>query len=218
MPIDLAARLTTLTQFGAAWIFWLLLALSVIALAITFERAWALLLGRGDASACRHELTALLRKGDLAAARARARRSTSLEARVAASGLDEPLSTAEAAGRRMEGEMQVVRLEMERRLAFLGTLGNNAPFIGLLGTVLGIVRAFRALDGAAGKVTAGLMSDVGEALIATAVGLVVALPAIAAFNVFQRLVKVRMALIDALRLVLLAALTNRTAGVASEEG
>jgi biopolymer transport protein ExbB len=215
MPIDLAARLTTLTQFGAAWIFWLLLALSVIALAITFERAWALLLGRGDASACRHELTALLRKGDLAAARARARRSTSLEARVAASGLDEPLSTAD---RRMEGEMQVVRLEMERRLAFLGTLGNNAPFIGLLGTVLGIVRAFRALDGAAGKVTAGLMSDVGEALIATAVGLVVALPAIAAFNVFQRLVKVRMALIDALRLVLLAALTNRTAGVASEEG
>ena len=217
MPIDLAARLTTLTQFGAAWIFWLLLALSVVALAITFERTWALLLARGDASACRHDLTALLRNGDLAGARARARRSTSLEARVAAGGLEEPLPTAEAAGRRMEGAMQVVRLEMERRLAFLGTLGNNAPFIGLLGTVLGIVRAFRALDGSAGKVTAGLMSDVGEALIATAVGLVVALPAIAAFNVFQRLVKTRLALIDALRLELLAALTNRSAGGAVEE-
>ena len=73
---------------------------------------------------------------------------------------------------------------MERRLAFLGTLGANAPFIGLLGTVIGIIRAFAELNEAAGKVTAGLMTEVGEALVATAIGIMVAIPAIAVFNAY----------------------------------
>jgi len=81
---------------------------------------------------------------------------------------------------------------MERRLAFLGTLGANAPFIGLLGTVIGIIRAFAELNGAAGKVTSGLMTEVGEALVATAIGIMVALPAIAFFNGFQRVIKTRL--------------------------
>ena len=68
---------------------------------------------------------------------------------------------------------------MEKRLAFLGTLGSNAPFIGLLGTVIGIIRAFHELNSAGGKVTSGLMAEVGEALVATAIGILVALPAIA---------------------------------------
>jgi biopolymer transport protein ExbB len=87
---------------------------------------------------------------------------------------------------------------MEKRLAFLGTLGNNAPFIGLLGTVIGIIRAFHELNDSAGKVTAGLMSEVGEALVATAIGILVALPAIAAFNYFQRIIKARLARAEAL--------------------
>ena len=78
-----------------------------------------------------------------------------------------------------------------RERAFLGTLGSNAPFIGLLGTVIGIIRAFHELDAAAGKVTAGLMAEIGEALVATAVGILVALPAIAFFNLFQRIIKGR---------------------------
>jgi biopolymer transport protein ExbB len=79
------------------------------------------------------------------------------------------------------------RIDYERRLAFLGTLGNNAPFVGLFGTVLGIIRAFFDLArnpaaGGAGTVMAGI----SEALIATAVGLFVALPAVVAYNQFQR--------------------------------
>jgi biopolymer transport protein ExbB len=87
---------------------------------------------------------------------------------------------------------------MEKNLAFLGTLGNNAPFIGLLGTVIGIIGAFRQLDASAGKLSAGLMSEIGEALIATAVGLLVALPAVAAFNLFQRVIRVRLARAEAI--------------------
>ena len=49
-------------------------------------------------------------------------------------------------------------------------MGNNAPFVGLLGTVIGIIRAFHSLDESQGKITAGLMADIGEALVATAIG------------------------------------------------
>ena len=73
------------------------------------------------------------------------------------------------------------------RLAFLGTLGNNAPFVGLFGTVLGIIRAFFDLAAHPGASGAGtVMAGITEALVATAVGLFVALPAVVAFNLFQR--------------------------------
>ncbi len=95
---------------------------------------------------------------------------------------------------------------MERNLAFIGTVGNNAPFVGLLGTVIGIIRAFQALDESQGQVSEGLMAEVGEALVATAIGLLVALPAVAAYNFFQRVIKGRLAWSDALGHDILASL------------
>ena len=78
-----------------------------------------------------------------------------------------------------------MRPELERNLAFLGTLGNNAPFIGLLGTVMGIVTAFQMMaasgSGGLGTVSAGI----AEALVTTAFGLLVAIPAVMAFNFLQ---------------------------------
>jgi len=74
----------------------------------------------------------------------------------------------------------------------LATIGNNAPFVGLLGTVIGIIRAFQELDRSQGQVTSSLMSEVGEALVATAIGLLVALPAVAAFNALQRVITARL--------------------------
>jgi biopolymer transport protein ExbB/TolQ len=99
---------------------------------------------------------------------------------------------AAAATERIQGEEKISRLRMERNLAFLGTVGNNAPFVGLLGTVIGIIRSFHSLDQSQGKVTSGLMMDIGEALVATAIGIMVALPAVAAYNFFQRVIKARL--------------------------
>src|SRR3954464_12253293 len=81
------------------------------------------------------------------------------------------------------------RLQYEQGLFILGTLGNNAPFVGLFGTVLGIIRAFAdlSMSNKAGAQT--VMAGISEALVATAVGLFVAIPAVLAFNVFQRLLK-----------------------------
>ena len=78
---------------------------------------------------------------------------------------------------------------MERYLVVLGTMGNTAPFVGLFGTVVGIIKAFRdlALAGAGGP--AVVAKGIAEALVATAGGLAVAIPAVIVYNFFQRRVK-----------------------------
>jgi biopolymer transport protein ExbB/TolQ len=81
------------------------------------------------------------------------------------------------------------KLEAERGLSVLATLGANAPFIGLFGTVLGIIRAFAALGGSGVGDTGAVMAGISVALVATAAGLFVAIPAVVAFNVFSRQIK-----------------------------
>jgi biopolymer transport protein ExbB/TolQ len=85
---------------------------------------------------------------------------------------------------------QEERLGMERNLGVLGTMGNIAPFIGLFGTVVGIIKAFRdlALSGSAGPTV--VAKGIAEALVATAGGLAVAIPAVIIYNYFMRKTKV----------------------------
>src|SRR5882672_8013122 len=72
-------------------------------------------------------------------------------------------------------------------MTFMGTLGNNAPFIGLLGTVIGVIQAFHVLGEGQNKQAMGnVMTGISEALVATGVGLLVALPAVVAYNVLAK--------------------------------
>jgi biopolymer transport protein ExbB len=194
--MDLVQAFGALTQHSAHWVMWLLIALSVAALAVVMERAVLFLASRDDMADLRSELRRLLDGGELEAARRRLEESPSFEARVAVAGLDAD-GTA-SAEERMRGETELVRLTMEQNLAFLGTLGNNAPFVGLLGTVIGIVRAFRELAGSSGQLSASLLAEIGEALVATAIGLLVALPAVAFFKFYQRLIRARIGRAEAL--------------------
>jgi biopolymer transport protein ExbB len=191
--MDIQERLTAFAMLGAAWVMWLLVGLSVISLAIILERIYFFSVTRDDVDKLRNDLLAKLRGGHLGEAQKVVQKSRSFEAMLAAAALDSADDGAEAATERVSGEQQVARLHMERNLAFLGTVGANAPFIGLLGTVIGIIRAFHSLDESQGKITAGLMADIGEALVATAIGILVAFPAVAAFNYFQRVIKSRLA-------------------------
>ncbi len=79
--------------------------------------------------------------------------------------------------------------EMDKRLSFLASIGSNAPFIGLLGTIFGVMEAFQAL-GSEESSAAIVMVGISKALVATAVGLIVAIPAITAYNYLQK--KLRM--------------------------
>ena len=202
--MDIQAQLTSFAMLGATWVMWLLVVLSVISVAIILERAYFLFVARDDIDRLREDLRVKLEKGDFEAARKRARQSRSVEAQVALAGLDSHKDGSKAASQRMEATASLAKLGMERNLAFLGTVGNNAPFVGLLGTVIGIIRAFHQLNESQGQVSQGLMTDIGEALVATAIGLLVALPAVAFFNFFLRVIKTRMMRADALSKYVLA--------------
>jgi biopolymer transport protein ExbB len=156
-----------------------LIGLSVVCVAIILERAYFFAATRDDVEKLRGDLLAMLKQGQLTQALKRLQGSRSFEAMIAAAALEVAGDGPDAASERVQGEQQIARLHMERNLAFLGTVGNNAPFVGLLGTVIGIIRAFHSLDDSQGKITAGLMADIGEALVATAIGILVALPAVA---------------------------------------
>ena len=181
---------------GAEWVMWLLVALSVLGLAIIIERSIVYACSRDDLGRLQRQLHAALDSGEVEAARHKLDESPSYEARIASAALRS--TDAESASERVAGATSLARLEMEKNLAFLGTVGNNAPFVGLLGTVIGIVRAFHALNASTGQVSAGLMAEIGEALTATAIGLLVALPAVAFFNFFQRVIRVRLSRAEAL--------------------
>jgi len=177
-------KLLAIVNLGAAWVLWLLIALSVISVGIMIERA-AFYLGRRLPAP--DKLGRALLGGDLAEARGAVADRHGIEADVVSAALEQADRGADTVAKVVDAEIKRSRLQYEARLAFLATLGNNAPFIGLFGTVLGIIRAFGDLarnPSAAGA--SSVMAGISEALIATAVGLLVALPAVVAYNVFQR--------------------------------
>ncbi len=217
---------SAMVGLGAGWVLILMLFLSVVSLAIMLERFWLYWSLRDDIPGLMRDLGRLLRSGDLDGARKRLEASPSAEAAVVIAGIVEAGMGAEAAEEAMLGASALQKQKLEKRLTFLGTLGNNAPFIGLLGTVIGIVGAFdelgkqknATLTAAANQVAPeAVMTNISEALVATAVGLLVAIPAVAAFNWFTRIVKATLANTDALSHVLLAHLKATGAGGADVE-
>jgi len=214
-----------MTNFGAEWVLWVLLGLSVISVAIMLERAWFYHSLRDDTERLSRELRERLRKSDLEGARRLLDASPSAEAAVVMSGLEEADRGAKSAEEAMSGAKALQRQKLERRLAYLGTLGNNAPFVGLFGTVIGVVQAFEALgrqdaalaatEAVSGMAPQEVMAAIAEALVATAVGLFVAIPAVAMYNIFQRRLRSILANTDALGSVLLAHLLATGPGTAS---
>lgn len=87
-------------------------------------------------------------------------------------------------------EYYTLKLVLEQRLGILATMGNNAPFIGLFGTVLGVIQAFHTLGVNSKLGVEPIMQGISEALIATAAGLFVAIPCVIAYNYFVRRMKV----------------------------
>ncbi len=175
---------------GAGWVLWLLGVLSAASLALAAER-WLYLRGRDDnLEALARSLDQRLRDGDFARAGALLDASPAVAARVASAGLRLATRGALAAEKAMQSAAALERGRLERRLAFLATVGNNAPFVGLFGTVVGVIHAFEEL-GRNGQMASQVasqtvMTSIAEALVATAAGILVALPAVAAYNYLQR--------------------------------
>lgn len=195
---------------GAAPVMWLMIGLSVASLALILERAWFFHSVSDNLESLVRALSDRLRDNDLSGARAVMEVSRSAEAAVVIAGLIEASRGATAAREAMTGAAAIQRLRLERGLGFLGTLGNNAPFIGLFGTVVGIVMAFEKLgQTTAANASSEVMSSIAEALVATAIGLAVAIPAVAAFNWFTRRIKAIHGNTEALSRVLLVHLEGK---------
>jgi biopolymer transport protein ExbB len=207
-----------LISSGAAWVLWFLAALSVASLAIALER-WLFYRTRdGSVAELARGLDRRLSAGDFEGAIADLGRSRAVAASIAAAGLRLAPLGPEAVGKAMESATALERALLERRLVYLGTLGNNAPFVGLFGTVVGVIHAFEELGhaapGHAGGAAAaaqvasqGVMTAVAEALVTTAVGIAVALPAIALYNYLQRRVVTLLSESEALSSLVLAYLS-----------
>jgi biopolymer transport protein ExbB len=177
------------TRAGAEWVMLLLVALSVASLAVAFERV---LFFRGNGRPLTPDLLALLSAGKLDEAQLRVGGRPGLEAQVARAALAAADGGPGSVDQAVAATIAAARPGYERGLSFLGTLGANAPFLGLFGTVVGIIQAFSqlAVGSAKGQAAAQVMGGISEALVATAVGIMVAIPAVVAFNGFQRWLKV----------------------------
>jgi biopolymer transport protein ExbB len=184
--VDLTKSLLNLTVGGSAWVLWLLIGLSAASVAIMINKALTFYRYRFNQDRFVAEIEPSLRKGDWPRIISRCEQESGLEARVLLVGLREIPRGKAAVQDLMEGERLRVGLYLGKRLSFLGTLGANAPFIGLLGTVLGIIHAFKDLALTEGGGGPAVMAGIAEALVATAVGLLVAIPAVVMYNFFHR--------------------------------
>jgi biopolymer transport protein ExbB/TolQ len=174
---------------GDVWVLWFLLLASMVSVGVILERWWVFRKNKLDFARFLDDLARHLEKGDIDGARRIAENVRGLEARVAVAGFANfskgPASVVEA----MTSRLVLERSVLDRHLIILGSLGNNAPFVGLFGTVLGIIKAFNDLAIGGQSNVSAVMSGISSALIATALGIFVAIPAVAANNMFQTWLK-----------------------------
>ncbi|MCB0403741.1 MAG: MotA/TolQ/ExbB proton channel family protein [Bdellovibrionales bacterium] len=168
---------------GGGWVMWPLLVFSVITWAIVLERAYVYLRLRPRLQNLTQSLVSSLRSGDTAAAKQICHQENPQIGELFLSTLDTKRSREQAERVTDRNRVRFMNY-LKRNLWILGTIGSASPFVGLLGTVVGIVRAFHSM---AEKGTGGfsvVAAGISEALIATAAGLVVAIIALLTYNIF----------------------------------
>ena len=184
----LVTNLSRIALLGSAWVLYLLLGLSVLSLTSGLERWYFFAKRADDIDALAARFSEALEVEDFDRARDVLRRSRSLEASIVLTALRWVHGGPRALADALDASLANARGQLVRSTYLLGTLGNNAPFVGLLGTVIGVIEAFHQLgDAGQNKAAMGnVMSGIAEALVATGVGLFVALPAVVIYNLVQK--------------------------------
>src|SRR5690242_19174522 len=182
--------------YFAKGIVWVLAFMSVYSLTIMIQKWWGLRSAQAETRKFAPEFSQFLEEDNLTeAANLSERYKKSHVARVLAGALSETRALVQdgsvtvadinSSERAVEREMLMTVTDLKRGLGVLATVGATAPFVGLLGTTMGIVNAFTGMAASGSGGLASISSGVSEALITTAFGLIVAIPAVWLFNYFQ---------------------------------
>ena len=205
----LTQRFLQLNLLGAEWVNWVLVGLSLFGVAITTDRVLLYWRTRERFAGLRQGLQESLRRGDLAAA-LDLTHSDTLVRNVLRAGLEAVRRgerDAEAIEQEMLATLSSERARYDARVAALTTVANIAPLVGLLGTIIGIVGAFYGLGRAGTAQTAGnpqVMTSIAEALVTTAMGLLVAVPGVVTYNLLRAHMSARLKQAEALMRELMA--------------
>lgn len=201
----LSERIFAVAHVADQVVLWILIALSVISVGMIMERFFALSRVSSESKKIRHRIKMALQTHSVDEVESLSQNPEALEGRAISFALKH---IKESGTKGLEEVFNAFALsekpELERSLGFLATVGSNAPYIGLLGTVLGIMKAFNDLAQSpeAGQQT--VMAGISLALVATAAGLFVAIPAVISYNYFQRQVKGIMQSLDSVKELCLA--------------
>jgi biopolymer transport protein ExbB len=203
-------RIFAVAHYADQMVLVLLLILCVVSVGLIVERYFVLKKATSRSAASRLQIEEALRTGDLGLIRQVASNEDSIEKKAYELTRDRMLAgETEGIHEIFASVGALERTKLEKSLPFLATVGSNAPYIGLFGTVLGIMKAFHDMAQATnGQST--VMAGISAALIATAAGLLVAIPSVLAYNFYQRQVKMVLSNLDTFRDVLIAWIkTNR---------
>jgi biopolymer transport protein ExbB/TolQ len=184
-----------------------LLAMSIFSIAIIVDRALALYRARLNAGAFIAETVRILRSRSRDAAAEHCRRYSHPVAAAALAVLEQP-GGREDMQRALQHAVQGQIRELESYVPILATIASSAPFVGLFGTVVGIIRAFYDIAKNVGGGPEIVAAGISEALIATAAGLLVAIPALMGYNYFVRQIEREAEAIDLAAYDLIEALAS----------
>jgi biopolymer transport protein ExbB len=186
----LSEQFVAFAQLGAEWVLWLLIGLSVVSVGIMIDRALWFRRRNVDSDKFTRELRGAFERDELGRFEHKYKDDPAVPVRVVLRGIAERDKGPQAVAEAMQSERIRWRNAGDKNLIVLGTLGNNVPFIGLFGTVLGVINAFENLRVKTAEAEDRTLSLIAEALAATAFGLLVAIPAVIAFNYFTRRMRV----------------------------
>ena len=175
-------ELINISMMGAKTLLYVLFFLSILSVAVAIEKYVQYRRDNPLGKGYRDQLVSLLNSGKMADALAQVEGVRGINAALVRESLQNFSEGPKTIEEVVSSRLILERGRLEARLMILGTIGNNAPFVGLLGTVMGIIKAYHDLSIATTQGPQAVMSGISEALIATAVGLFVAIPAVILFN------------------------------------
>ena len=201
----LAEKIFTVAHLADQVVLWILLVLSVLSIGMILERYFALRKVSAESKKVRTQIRRALETNSPEDVENIARDINSVEGRAAGYAMKH---MKDAGSRGLEEVINTYALterpELEKFLGFLATVGSNAVYVGLFGTVLGIMKAFNDLATAPDAGQQTVMAGISMALVATAAGLFVAIPAVISYNVFTKQVRGIMHSLDSVKELCLA--------------